>query len=139
MANNKDFLGTGWAFPPSFEKGSTHSVVMVSDDADIKESIRIILTTRVGERIMQPTFGSDVDRLVFEPLNLSLVTLVKDIIEKSLLVYEPRIAVEHIDINQEAQLDGVLQISIDYVVRTTNTRNNIVFPFYLNEGNNIGQ
>lgn len=137
MANTTDFLGTGWSFPPSFEKNNQNTVVLVSDDKDIQQSLQILLTTRIGERVMQPTYGADTDRLIFEPINLSLISLVKDIIEKAIVMYEPRIEVSNIDINQDGQTEGLLLISIDYVIRTTNTRNNIVFPFYIIEGNNI--
>ncbi|MEP6846707.1 MAG: GPW/gp25 family protein [Panacibacter sp.] len=130
---NKSFLGTGWAFPPTFTVNPC-TVEMVSAEEDIKQSLQILLSTRHGERVMQPEYGCNLDVLLFEPINTSLITFVKDLIEKAVLYHEPRIDLKKIDIVTDQVLEGLLLIELEYVIRSTNSRYNLVYPFYLNEG-----
>ncbi len=132
MEAKKSFLGVGWAFPPTFTKNPCR-VEMVSDELDIEQSLKILLSTRHGERVMQPEYGCNLDVLLFEPVNTSLLTFVKDLIEKAILYHEPRIELKKIDIVTDQVLEGVLLIQLDYVVRSTNSRYNLVYPFYLKE------
>lgn len=136
MENNKAFLGTGWSFPPEF-KLSTHEVVMLSDEEDINSSLEILLSTKIGERIMQPKYGCNLDELLFEKLDLTLKTFVVDLVKTAILYYEPRIDVEKIDITQGDDLNGELLVIIDYKIRATNSRINMVYPFYIGEGTNL--
>ena len=136
METNKSFLGRGWGFPPEFNKG-TQAVKMLEDEADIKSSLEILLSTRLGERIMVPGYGCNLDELLFKPLNLTLKTFVVDLIKTAILYHEPRIDVNRINIDPTNELEGVLLINIDYTVRTTNSRKNIVYPFYKEEGNEL--
>jgi phage baseplate assembly protein W len=132
----KSFLGTGWSFPPSFDKSSA-SVLMVADVADIEESIRIILSTLPGERIMLPDFGCNIRKLVFEVADSRLSAELNHIIYHALLEYEPRIKlVDCVILNQTTET-GVVYVQINYTVITTNTRHNMVYPFYYLEGTNI--
>lgn len=139
MDINTSFLGTGWGFPPEFnkEEEGAGKVEMLSDEIDIKSSLEILLSTRLGERVMVPNYGCNLDELLFKPLNLTLKTFVKELIKNAILYYEPRIDVEKIQIDQTNELDGELLILIDYRIRVTNARNNLVFPFYKEEGTNI--
>jgi phage baseplate assembly protein W len=130
------FLGTGWSFPPTFTK-SCKGVEMISDVADIESSLQILFSTRLGERVMQPAYGCNLDVLLFETINTSLITYVKDLISTAILHFEPRIKVENISINADQDEEGLLLISLDYIVRTTNSRHNFVYPFYKNEGTNL--
>ena len=136
MGTNKSFLGRGWGFPPEFDK-STRAVSMIHDEADIMGSLEILLSTRLGERIMLPGYGCNLDELVFENLNLTLKTYVVDLIKTAILYHEPRIDVNKISINPAQELEGVLLISIDYTVRSTNSRKNMVYPFYIDEGSEL--
>jgi len=138
MAENKgSFLGTGWSFPPAFNK--THeSVAMVSDIKDIEESIYLILSTMPGERIMQPEFGCDLKRLTFEIDDSTLIAAFEHMIYHALLNFEPRVNYINTRIINRKELDGILYLQINYFIITTNTRHNIVFPFYLQgEGTNV--
>jgi phage baseplate assembly protein W len=128
------FLGTGWGFPPSFENLS-EGVEMVSGERDIKQSLIILLNTSLGERIMKPEYGCGIRNFVFQETDNSHMHVLKDIITNAILNYEPRVKVEEINIDTENYLDGVITIEIDYFIITTNTRSNIVFPYYLSEGN----
>ena len=132
MANNNSFLGKGWSFPPEFSN-TTASVVMLEAEDDIQSSLKILLSTRLGERIMQPKFGCALDELSFEPLTTTMKTYIKDLIETAILYFEPRIDVDLITLTEDVNL-GMVTISIDYRVRTTNSRQNLVYPFYKNEG-----
>lgn len=132
MADNRSFLGTGWGFPPTFRR-STGGVDMLSAEADIQSSLEILLSTRVGERVMQPKYGCNMDRLLFEPLDTTLQAYMKDLIRTAILYFEPRIILNDVALEPEV-LEGRILIKIDYTVATTNTRNNFVYPFYVEEG-----
>jgi hypothetical protein len=136
MANSNSFLGTGWGFPPSFSK-KTLQVAMLSDEADIKSSLEILLSTRQGERVMLPGYGCNLDEMIFEPLTTTFKTYIKDLINTAILYYEPRISVNNIDLDDTGELEGRIIISIDYTVRSTNSRFNFVYPFYKNEATEL--
>lgn len=133
MAEKIAFLGTGWAFPPTFDKASG-GVVMLSNEEDIQNSLQVLLSTRVGERIMQPDYGCNMDVLLFEPINQSLITYIKDLVFTAIYYFEPRINPENVTI-EATEEEGTVLVKVDYTIRTTNSRHNLVFPFYLNEGN----
>ena len=134
-ADQTSFLGTGWGFPPTFDR-ARKSVVMVSEVDDICESLKILLNTRLGERVMQPRYGADLKDQLFEPMNASAVAFVEDVIRTAIVYHEPRIKADAIRVTPE-QTRGVLTISIDYTVRATNSRFNMVFPFFLEEGSEL--
>ncbi|WP_017497862.1 GPW/gp25 family protein [Flavobacterium sp. WG21] len=136
METDQAFLGTGWSFPPEFKK-TTRATVMISDEEDIKSSLEILLSTKIGERIMVPKYGCNIDELLFEPLTTTLKTYVSELIRTAILYHEPRIDVEKIDISQGDDLNGELLVALDYRIRATNSRTNMVYPFYKQEGTNI--
>jgi uncharacterized protein len=125
------FLGTGWGFPPSFSK-ATKTAVMESDLDDIRSSIHILLTTTLGERFLQPKFGCSLDRLIFDPLSTTTITYIKGLIGQALLNFEPRITVNDVVISSAGE-EGRVDIEVNFTVRATNSRYNMVYPFYLNE------
>lgn len=130
MSDAPSFLGRGWSFPPSFASGG---VRMTEDEADIQASLRILFGTAPGERFLQPKYGLDMHELMFEPVSTTLRSLLKDRILTTVLVYEPRIRVLELVIDDSRIFDGVLAIRLDYLIRSTNSRFNLVFPFYLGE------
>ena len=136
MRSKIPFLGTGWSFPPEF-KIDQKEIKMISDEEDIESSLHILLSTRLGERVMLPDYGCNLDELLFEGLNRTLITYVSDLIETAILYHEPRIEVISIDISETDPLEGKLIIEIDYRIRVTNTRRNMVFPFYKEEGTDL--
>ena len=135
-ANNATYLGKGWDFPPTFldNKGE---VKMISDVEDIEKSLQIIITTRKGERIMRPEFGCDLTDKIFENLNATQVNMMKNRVEEAILLFEPRIDVLKIALDTQNILEGTFLIKIAYIIRATNTRRNIVFPYYLTEATEI--
>lgn len=136
MEEFTSFLGTGWGFPPTFDANS-QSLLTSSDEQDIDESLQILLSTRLGERIMEPSYGCNLQDLLFNSLDLTLKTQVIDQIKTSILYFEPRIDVTKIDLTESNDLEGILLIHIEYTVRTTNSRKNMVYPFYRGEGSEI--
>lgn len=130
------FLGTGWGFPPTFDK-SIKGVIMVSDLEDICQSLTILLDTTLGERVMQPKYGASMEDFVFEPMNNSVLTFIDDIVRTAIIYHEPRIKLIRLEMWTERQYEGILEINIIFYVRSTNTRFNFVYPFYLKEGTEI--
>ncbi len=121
------FLGRGWSFPPSFDP-IADTVVMAEADTDIRQSLWIILSTTPGERIMLPTFGCDLISKVFSTLTTTTANEIASMVTKAIIDWEPRVTVEKVTVT-DSPLDGWLDISIDYVVRQTNARSNLVFPY----------
>ncbi|NQU87671.1 MAG: GPW/gp25 family protein [Mariniphaga sp.] len=136
MEEYKSFLGRGWGFPPEFNK-KNKEVGMIENEEDIHSSLEILFSTSLGERIMVPDYGSNLDELLFNPLNLTLITYVIDLIKTAILYYEPRIKIDKIDIAPDNELEGILLISLDYTIRATNSRKNMVFPYYKQEGTDV--
>lgn len=136
MENTNSFLGRGWAFPPAFNR-QTRSVELVEDEADILNSLEILLSTRRNERIMLPGYGCNPDELLFKPLDLALKTYLADQIKTAILYHEPRIDVTRVTLEESGMQDGVVLIKVEFVVRKTNSRKNMVYPFYKNEGNEL--
>lgn len=132
-----DFLGRGWSFPPTFDV-SLQGVRMTEKQVDIERSLEILLTTALGERVMLPKYGCDLEEHLFASLNTTTKSLVKDLIKTAILYYEPRIDAKRIEISDREKNEGRLIIEIDYVVRATNSRHNFVFPFYDREGTELG-
>jgi len=133
MNRRNSFLGVGWGFPVTFEKKShVCNVRMVEDVEDIKESLTILFSTRPGERTMRPDFGAAMDDAVFEPINESLKNYLIDLIRKAILFYEPRIELENVGL-EDLSLEGKLIISLNFSVKTTNSRFNYVYDYYKRE------
>ena len=112
---------------------------LVSGEEDISESLSILLSTTIGERILRPTYGCDLKEFLFEPIDPALSAQIRDVVETAILYFEPRVELEGLDVSDDDALEGKLLISIDYRIRSTNTRRNMVFPFYKQEGTDIPQ
>lgn len=132
MKKDNTFLGTGWSFPPTFDR-QAKGVEMVSAEVDIKQSLQVLLATAQGERVMRPGFGANLSQYQFEGLSTSFITFLKKRLETAIVVHEPRIDLLDIQISQDAVNQGLMLIELDYKIRSTNTRYNLVYPFYLNE------
>lgn len=129
---NQRFKGTGWTFPPTFTRHPS-ALRMSSGDDNIRQCLWVLLSTAVGERIMLASYGSDLGLRVFDSLTTTVLNDIRTSILKAILNWEPRIEVLGIDIAEQAPLDGRLAINIDFRVRQTNSRSNLVYPFYLHE------
>jgi phage baseplate assembly protein W len=130
--NNSSFLGTGWSFPPTFGPGGA-DVQTVFGVEDIEQSLTLLLETRRGERVMQDAFGCDLNEFLFGEISQGLIGRVRSLIADAILHHEPRITLNEVDVSERGSADGLLLIRIDYTVRATNSRYNMVYPFYLQE------
>lgn len=110
---------------------------MLEDEEDIQSSLHILLTTRIGERVMQPTYGCNLDELVFESLSTTFKSYIRDLVMSAILHHEPRIKLNSVELDDSRELEGFVMIEIDYTIRSSNTRFNYVYPYYINEGTDI--
>lgn len=131
---NKAYYGRGWSFPPEFTKGG-EQVFMSADIEDIVQSLEIIFGTRLWERIMLEDFGASLMNYHFEPLTPNLIAGLKRMITNAVLYHEPRIQLNTITIDEDKTEEGLLLISLDFDLPSSNSRYNMVYPFYLTEGN----
>ncbi|WP_436926294.1 GPW/gp25 family protein [Halosimplex amylolyticum] len=125
----EDFLGSGWAFP--VETDERGSITRSRGRVDIEESIRLILETAKGERVMRPEFGCGIHDFAFATVDRSTLTLAETSVRDALREWEPRIEVLAVDVSTERLDEGVLLVDVDYRVRETNNEFNLVYPFYL--------
>lgn len=126
----KAFLGTGWKFPVEVDR-ATGRIRMSSYEENIEESVRIILGTRKGERVMEPEFGSRLHEYAFETADYTTLYSMKNEVERSLTRWEPRITDVEAEVTDERINEGILFIHIRYVIRSTNNPYNLVYPFYI--------
>ena len=134
--SKKSFLGTGWSFPPQFNK-NTGNVSMVSDEEDIKQSLNIYFNTMIGERIMRPKYGCVIHDKQFEKISDNILQSLTFEMTTSIGKIEPRISVLELKITKLDINNGYIEIKLDYSVISTNIRDNIVFPYYINEGTHV--
>lgn len=134
---DRPYLGTGWAFPPHFIKSHHKGAVLVSAEEDIRESLWILLSTLPGERIFRFDYGCDIRQWVFSKMNISEKTLITDVIEQAILIGEPRVILESVNVEIKDVYEGILEIQLYYIVKETNSRSNMVYPFYFNEGTQL--
>lgn len=110
---------------------------MVAGEHDIRESLLILFSTVPGERVMLPDFGCDLHGNIFDGADNTTLTHIKSLIADAILFFEPRIKLEEIQLDTDQMPEGVLQIVLDYTVLATNSRSNMVIPYYLTEGTNV--
>jgi phage baseplate assembly protein W len=127
----QEFLGVGWKFPVQVDGAG--NIVMSAFEQDIRESIRIILSTTKGERTMRPDFGCGIHDFVFDSMSTATIGLIESSVREALIQWEPRIELLNIRVSTEAAEVGQLLVGVDYRVRATNNEFNLVYPFYLTE------
>jgi uncharacterized protein len=124
-----EIIGHGWAFPPHINAQGRFA--MTNERSELDQSIRIILSTPLGQRVMRPTFGSRLQDLVFAPNNSHTLAEARRFTEEALGMWEPRIQISQINVHTDDQDRNCLVISIEYEVKATHDRRSLVFPFYL--------
>src|SRR5690348_4100854 len=100
-----DFLGIGWSFPPEFAPGP-NPLKMTEREEDIDCSLHVLLSTRVGERVMQPKYGCNLDVYLFESLDTTTKTIIEDKVRTAILYFEPRIDAKRVTLNTDRELEG---------------------------------
>lgn len=128
MSDPSDFIGRGISFPMRVDQSG--SIATSAGYEDIDSSIRMILTTAPGERLMRPQFGCRIWELLFEPINANTLGLMGVAVREALGQWEPRIELDDVRL-RPGDGDGQVMIEIDYTVRSTNDRRNLVYPFYV--------
>lgn len=136
MAIEDRFIGRGWSFPPAFDVQSA-GVIMSTGIRDIEESLRILFTTALGERIMNPLFGCAIADNQFEAMNTSRLAYIENQLRTAIIYHEPRIDPEQVTVEPDPD-HGLLLIGVGYKVRGANSRFNFVFPYYLNGRRDLG-
>jgi phage baseplate assembly protein W len=129
MSNAADFIGRGFLFPLRVDQHG--SIALSNGAADLESSIRMVLITAPGERVMRPEFGCKIWELLFEPINANTLGLMAVAVREALGRWEPRITVEDVVVEPDRRDEGMVMIRISYLVRTTNDRRNLVYPFYV--------
>lgn len=135
MHNQRDsrvFLGAGIAFPIRVDE-NTGRMKLSSYEEDIKEAIYIILRTKKGERVRNPEFGCGIYEYAFSTMDYTTQNLIRQEVISSLEMWEPRIRGIDVSVRPDAERDGCLLITIQYIVRSTNHPDNLVFPYRINE------
>jgi len=133
---NSQFWGTGWSFPITFEAGNSQ-LEITYEQTNINASMQLILNTRKGERTLSPNFGGGLQEYMFQKMDSTLKGQMTQTIQKQLLKYEPRITVKGVTVEFTDLQSGTVEITIEYLINTTNTRHNYVFPYNLKEGTNL--
>lgn len=136
--SSEQFIGVGWKFPVEFSR-RTNGVVMLSGEEDIRNSLEVLFATGMGERIMQPDYGSELHEFVFDNLSKSTMTYMQAVISDAILFYEPRIILNEVEIDPRPDDPSFIDIRIAYTVSATNNRYNYVYPYYLKEGTNLAR
>lgn len=134
--DSNQFLGRGWKFPPEFSR-TTRQVLMNESVANINQSINLIFQTQQGERSFQPYFGSNLRSYMFRTWDATLKKEIEQSVFQTLLNDEPRIDVDHVDVQFQTEPEDMVLINVHYTIRQTNSRHNHVFPFSIIEGTNL--
>jgi uncharacterized protein len=132
MALEDPFIGRGWAFPPAFDQHSA-GTVMTEGITDIEQSLIILFTTHLGERIMRPDYGASLEEQAFEVMNTSRLSWIEAVVKNAILLHEPRIDADTVTVEFDPA-EGRLLVAIGYTVRGANSRFNFVYPWYVRGG-----
>ncbi len=135
MAEKNTFLGRGWAFPVTFLQEASQ-VSLVENEEDIRQSLIILLNTTIGERVLRPDYGANMEDLLFEALNVTTATMITNRIKRAILFHEPRVKVEEIDMRPDFQ-EGRVEVLITYFIISTNNRQNLVYPYLFIEATDV--
>ena len=128
MRPEHDFVGTGWAFPPQVNPSG--GIALVSRERELEEAMRIVLLTYPGERPMRPDFGSRVRDFVFRSVDDEMTTALAFEVQTSLQRWEPRVDVLTVRATPDPDRNELVFVDIEYRVKGTNDRRNLVFPYY---------
>ncbi len=129
MPDAADFIGRGITFPMRVDQSGTIAMSTATDGIDA--SLRVVLLTAPGERVMRPLFGCRIWELMFEPINANTLGLMAVAVREALGQWEPRVDVETVIVEPVDGVDGKVLINIVYRVRASNDRRNLVYPFYV--------
>jgi phage baseplate assembly protein W len=124
-----DFIGRGISFPLRVDQSG--SMAMTSGANDIDASLRMVLITAPGERLMRPQFGCRIWDLLFEPINANTLGLMAEAVRDAVSQWEPRVTLEDVAVEPDPRDNSRVLINLKYRIRTTNDQRNLVYPFYV--------
>ncbi len=127
MAIEDRFIGSGWGFPPTFAGGV---VGMTRGQRNVSESLGIIVTTNLGERVMRPNFGCTLEDDLFGPMNTTQLTMIETVLRRAILLHEPRVEARRVAVTAD-QGTSRLTIEVDYEIKGTKSRFSLVLPYDL--------
>lgn len=133
MVENKRFMGRGFQFPFGVDP-ATSRIAMSGAEDNIRESIRLILRTNIGERVMLPEFGTSAGDFLFSDSSAERVSSLESSVREALEQWEPRISDVEVSAVDNGGSRNMVELNIRYTVRMTNNRFNMVYPFYMMEG-----
>ena len=133
MNSNANIIGSSWSFPPKFDLHS-RSVAMVTGAENLKQSLNVLFGTQRGERILAQQYGCNLSEYLFRNITTREKSVMRNQITRAISLFEPRIILQKFTFDTSNSIEGELSIIIEWVEETTNTRNNMVFPFYTIEG-----
>jgi hypothetical protein len=125
----EDFIGHGWRYPLGTD--ASGSIALTSEDQDLVQAIRLILTTAPGERPMRPKFGCGIHDYVFAPADATTAGRLTVEVERALAFWEPRIEVKNVDVSIDSVERNTLYINIEYEKKGSYDPRSLVFPFYV--------
>ena len=129
MSDVSDFIGRGISFPMRVDQSG--AIALTSGPADIDSSLRMVLTTAPGERLMRPQFGCRIWDLLFEPVNANTIGLMSEAVRDAVAQWEPRVLLEEVVVDPDENDRAKVHIRLEYRVKATNDRRNLVYPFYV--------
>jgi uncharacterized protein len=129
MSAPHSFIGTGWRWP--IDTDAMGGIAMVDGTTELEQAMYLVLATEPGERPMRPEFGARLRQFVFAPGDATTTGLVTAEVQAALTRWEPRVAVESVNVSVADDDPATLWIDVDYTIRSTNDRRNLVFPFYV--------
>lgn len=120
VSSDARLFGQGVAFPPRLD-GEGRLGWAVGHDS-VRESIRVVLTTEPGERLMLPSFGAGLRSFLFEPNVPATHRMVEERVQFALRRWEPRIALESVVVRPHPDDRSRAVVNVRYVLVATQAR-----------------
>jgi uncharacterized protein len=129
MNAGADFVGSGWSFP--LRVGPRGGIALASGTEELNASLCLIIATAPGERVMRPDFGCAIWDLIFAPTDANTLGLMAQAVRQAVGRWEPRVELEEVTARPDPEDSSRVLIDLSYMVRSTNDRRNLVYPFYV--------
>lgn len=124
-----DQIGRGWAFPPRFNKLSHTVETTTTDQEEVEQSLKILFSTHINERLFRPDYGCDLEKYKFHSMTNVNVARMKKALEEAITDYEPRITLDSLDIDTSLMNEGKFIVHLAYTINDTGSSYNMVYPF----------
>ena len=127
-----DIIGIGWSFPPHFSKTAEDGagVIMHTGTEEIEDSLSVLFSTQLGNRLFRPDFGCSIEEFQFRAVDSATEIRVKRMIENAVVEFEPRIDLHGLDVDLSELTEGKLRIDLRYSIKASYVKENIIYPFH---------